>query len=153
MTPLAELALKIAASNIGRKEATGNNDGPFVKMLQLLAVDGGHSMDNEPWCAMHATYCIQQAAAELKLISKIPLNPSSTSIYAFAKAHGLLMTSPAPGCIGLIKAPTGSGKTHDHTFLVYGVEDGYVDSTDGNWNNQVMQTKHKITDCDFVLIV
>lgn len=157
MTSLQQLALDIAISNIGRREATGHNDGPFVRMLQLLAVDGGHNMEGEPWCAMFATYCIRQAAAELGLSIKVKLSPSSTYIYSCAKQDGLLLAVPVAGCIGLIRAPAGSGKTHDHTFFVEAtselVKPLVVFSIDGNWCNQVKQTVHLIDKCDFVSIV
>lgn len=150
MSPLSQLSLQIAISNIGRKEATGNNDGPFVHMLQLLAVDGGHSLYQQPWCAMFTMYCTSQAAAELSLVLKTKLTPSSTVNYALAKSGGYIMEKPIAGCIGLIRAPAGSGKTHDHTFLVESVGQSTVNGVDGNWANQVMRTVHEISNCDFI---
>jgi hypothetical protein len=149
---LSALALSIAISNIGRKEATGNNDGCFVHMLEYLMAGGGHSMDGQPWCAAFATYCINQAAQELKRLSPLPLNPSSSDLYSIGKSKGILMSAPTAPCIGLIRAAPGGPKTHDHTFFVESISGSFVNSVDGNWNNQVMRTNHFISACDFLSI-
>jgi hypothetical protein len=146
-------ALKIAISKLGIKEATGNNDGVFVVMLQRWLDAGAGWMEHQPWCATFATWCIYQAAKPLGLTPKIPRCGSSTSLYAWGKQNGQLLAAPVPGCIGLMKGSGGTpGKTHHHTFLVEQVHlaEGYVNGVDGNWRNAVSRTRHLIAECDFL---
>lgn len=55
--PKVSLLLKIASSQIGIREATGNNDGPQVE--KYLAYTGNKK--GEPWCAAFVSWVFGQA--------------------------------------------------------------------------------------------
>ena len=156
---LGEVALDVAREHLGKKEATGKNDGPFVAMLQNWIDGASNWMDRQPWCAAFATWCVYIAAKRLGLTPKLPKSASSTSLYAWAKKTGnVLPGAQGHYCIGLIKGSGGiPGKTHHHTFIANGLSmtDGqdWVWGIDGNWKNAVSRTQHKIADCDFIRIV
>lgn len=150
---LGEMTLVVAREKLGIKEATGKNDGPFIQMVQRWVARGASWLDNQPWCACFATWCVSEAAKRLGMKAVLPRNASSSSLYRWFKANNFLLAKPEPYCVGLLRGgPTG----HRHTFLVGGPEpiDGeYVWSIDGNWANAVSRTKHKISECDFGKIV
>lgn len=146
---LGEAAVEVAKTKLGEKEATGKNDGPFVRMLQRWVAAGDSWLDGQPWCACFASWCVYQAASKMGSKPKMPKSASSTSLYAWFKKNGKL-SAPAPGCIGLLKGTGGSsGKTHHHTFLVEAIEGEYVHGIDGNYKNAVGRSKRLAALCDF----
>lgn len=149
---VADRALLIALSFLWVREATGENDGPETNMFQEYV--GGKSEHGEPWCACFRSYCLGNAHDIVKSQTKNVVSDSSTAIYAWAKTNNLVLTGPIIGCTGLLKGDggNGSGKTHHHTFAVLSVDiaNEVVWSVDGNWQNGVRITSHKISDCDFV---
>ena len=150
---LATESLKEGLSHLGVKEVTGHNDGPFINMIQKWY--GGAGELGAPWCALFCMWCIYTAAAKLGITPKLPKSDSSTDLYAFAKKHGLLLSAPIPGCIGLMKGDGGDpSKDHHHTFRVRTVDavQGIVNGLDGNWTNAVALTTHRIGDCDYVAV-
>lgn len=149
---LAHQTLEIAKTKLGIKEATGHNDGPFIKKVLNWAAG---LMEGNPWCASFATWCMYQAAVQVNQTPVLKRSASSTSIYADAKRKNLVLHAPIVNCIGLIRGTGGTTwKTHHHTFLVESVDlfHGDVHGIDGNWSNAVRRTSHKIKDCDFVAI-
>jgi hypothetical protein len=152
---LAAATVAFALKKVGQKEATGHNDGKFVRKIQDF-IDGlGKWMDGQPWCAAFATWCIYQVADGVNQTPILKKNGSSTSIFAEAKKKNLVLHYPIPHCIGLLRGDGGTpGKTHHHTFLVTDVDpkQGVVFGVDGNWKNAVSRTVHKIYQCDFVAI-
>lgn len=147
---LADAALKIAIDCLGKKEATGNNDGEFVNMVQEFV--GGIREHGLPWCASFRSWCMVQTG----LNPVTPKSDSSTWLYSYAKSNGLLLEKPIPGCTGLVKAKESEhGKTHVHTFAVIGLDEsnGTVHSVDGNHRNMVEKAIHKISECDFMACV
>ncbi len=146
---LADLALRIAMENVGETEATGHNDGAFVNMVQEFV--GGKPEHGAPWCACFRSWCM----AETGMRPKTPKSDSSTWLYHYGKLNGLILKDPIPGCTGLVRGGQVNGKTHHHTFTVIDVnlEQGVVDSVDGNWGNAVSLTQHRIKDCDFMACV
>lgn len=162
MIDLATKSLDIARGYIGTHEKTNHNDGPFVEMLQRWMEGEGQTwMTGQPWCACFVSWCISQAAVWMGIHPVMPKSASSSQIYAWAHMHGCLLDKPEGICIGLIRAPDGSGKTHEHTFFANALPENLPDgqdwvwSVDGNWNNSVCRPvpQHKIKDCDFVKIV
>lgn len=150
-TRLASKAVSIALEELGVKEATGHNDGPLIKLW--LAFCG--LAEGNPWCTSFASWCVYKAAAELGVKPIMPKSGSSTTLYAFARSHGMLLQAPEPFCIGLLKGNGGTpGKTHHHTFLVVAVDlaGGVVHGVDGNWHNAVTRTVHPIAACDFMAV-
>lgn len=57
MTPLAQKTLQIAKTKVGQREATGRNDGPFVRLLQRWAAKGGTWLDNGKTKCQFACIC------------------------------------------------------------------------------------------------
>lgn len=153
---LADMSLKIAQFFKGYKESTGNNDGPLCGLLDCFIVGSFNSlgwMQSQPWCAAFASFCIYLASAALGITCHFPKSAASTEIWAWAVAGGYTLPKPIPGCVGLLKASAGSGKTHDHTFRVTAVNsNGSVSSFDGNWSNAAGATTHPIDLCDFVMV-
>lgn len=144
MNALQQKTLQVAKTKVGEKEATGRNDGPFVRMLQRWAAKSGTWLDNQPWCVMYATWCVWEAARNLGTVSIIPERASSSRLYAWAKVHGKLLPKPVDGCIGLVRnggsgdqdGGSNRGKTHIHCFLVHTVEpSGKLITLEGNWKN------------------
>lgn len=148
---LGQKTLEIAESEIGQKEATGHNDGPFVEMLDRWMDEGAGWMKGQPWCITFALWCVYRAALALGIKSGLPKFDGTSGLYAWFKAHGLLLTAPVPNCLGMVRGNGGTpGKTHHHTFIVKAVRsDGFVDSVDGNISNSVCRNQHAIADCDF----
>lgn len=150
---LAAQGLIQVKSHLGQHEATGRNDGPYVDSLEAWMYGPTKSNTEAPWCAIERSKDSFDAANILKIERVLPKTDSSTFLYGWAKQHNLLLDTPIPGCIGLIKAPAGSGKTHEHTFRVETVDlvKGVVHSADGNWANSVCETVHPISNCNFVV--
>lgn len=150
-------ALLVATENLGKKELTGHNDGPFVRMIQRFVAGLSSWLDGQPWCCCFSTWCVYEAATRLGLRPAVPFMPksaSSSSLYAWHKSKGFLLQVPIPGCIGYLKEtdPT-TGKTHKHTFIVESLDHDSVNSIDGNWKNAVSRAKHPIVACDFGAIL
>lgn len=149
---LAAEALAFALKWVGQREATGHNDGAFVNKVQEFV--GGKGEDGAPWCACFYSYCNYNA--DPGIVPVTPKSDSSTSLYAWAKAHGYLLPHPIPGCLGLLRGTGGTaGKTHHHTFRVMTVDTaaGVVHTVDGNESNMVRTTTHPISACDFAVCI
>lgn len=146
---LPEKIVEIAKTKLGEKEATGKNDGPFVQMLQRWVAAGETWLDGAPWCACFATWVVYQAAGELGITPRMPKSASSTTLFSWFKKNGRLVQDPYPGCIGLVKAKPGSGKTHSHTFIVQEYKRDRVRGIDGNYKNAVSRSHRRREDCDF----
>lgn len=151
---LPKKAVDFASAHLGEKEATGNNDGPFVEGLQAWLDKGTGWMHLQPWCACFASWCIDQASDMLGVKPRLPRLGSTTDIYNWFKNNGMLLDQPTPYCIGMLKGDGGvRGKSHHHTFFVESIDGEFVNGIDGNWQNAVSRTHHAIKDCDFGPIV
>lgn len=151
---LSTLTVRLALSFIGEKEATGQNDGPFVEMLQSWMDEGEGWMKGQPWCATFASWVIARAGLDLGVSPRVPKSASTTDLFNWFKAKGLLLASPTENCIGMLRGDGGTpGKNHHHTFLVEKVVGATVHGIDGNWQNSVCRTVHNISECDFGPIV
>lgn len=151
---LGKTTLEIASTYLGEAELTGNNDGPFVENIQKWLDKGTGWMTAQPWCAAFASWCIEQASVKLGATVRLPPLGSTTDIYNWFKNKGMLLTDPAPNCIGMLKGGGGvPNKSHHHTFFVESIDGDFVNGIDGNWQNAVSRTHHAIKDCDFGPIV
>jgi hypothetical protein len=147
---LGELTLEVAQSKIGEKEATGKNDGAFVEAVQDFVDGESDFMRGQPWCAAFFSWCVYRAANRLAHTPRMPKFGSSTAIFVWLSKNSLVLPAPKVGSVGLVREKRkDSKKTHNHTFVVKAVEGDSVVSIDGNVKNQVSETKHKISDCDF----
>lgn len=158
LDPLQQKTLQIAKGKLGQREATGRNDGAFMRLLQRWAAKGYAWLDNQPWCVMFATWCIHEACRALGRASRIPERASSSRLFAWYRREGLLLARPIPGCVGMVRAGRRTGSdgggragwlTHSHTFLVHDVRNGMVVGVDGNYRNAVGWSKRPVGDCDY----
>lgn len=149
---LAKAAVKFALQQLGNKEATGHNDGPFVKAIARWYANGAEWMDGQFWCTTFVTWCIYRVAGEMNITPILNKNNSATTLKKEAEEKGLVLEYPVVNCIGLL--PTPDGLKFEHAFLVYEVDpaNGVVFSIDGNWGNAVAKTMHKIEGCTFVAV-
>lgn len=157
LTPLQRRSLQIAKRHVGEREATGRNDGAAVRFWQRLVAKGATWLDNQPWCVCFATGVVYLAGKELGISPALPLNASSSSLYAWAKREGQLLPGPVEGCIGVVRAPKGGsagGKSHTHTFLVHTVQpEGVLVTVEGNFRNSVGWNRRRAPfGCDWVEI-
>lgn len=166
LTTWEQRTLQFAKDKLGQREATGHNDGKLPHLVQRFIAAGAAWLDNQPWCACFAIWCIYQAAGALKLKPSIPKTASSSALYAWYRHvwHGLL-EQPHPGCVGMVRG----GRTgHRHTFLVHDVEDRlgrsvlrgtldpaavgpacFVVGVDGNLKNAVGWSRRPVSACDY----
>lgn len=149
-TALEQRTLQIAKSFVGVREATGQNDGPVVSRFQRFVANGASWLLGKAWCVCFVVYCVKRAAADRGLRSRLPLTASSSALYKWLKAQGLLLKEPRPGCIGFLR---GGETGHRHTFLVHDVEDGVLVTVEGNLRNGVRWNRRPISGCDFGRIV
>lgn len=147
---LQEMTLSVAREYLGKKEASGKNDGAFVRLVQLFVAKGSAWLENQPWCVCFVTFCVHQAALILGEKTQLPREASSARLAKWFKERELLTDKPSERCIGLIKDPK---KGFRHTFLVGGIQGDFVWGIDGNWQNAVTRTQHKIKDCMFGPII
>jgi len=157
LTRLQQRSLQIAKRHVGEREATGRNDGAAVRFWQRLVAKGYSWLDNQPWCVCFATGVVYLAGKELGVTPELPLNASSSSLYAWAKRQGKLLPQPVDGCIGVVRAPVGGsaeGRSHTHTFLVHTVHpNGVLASVEGNFRNAVGWNQRRVPyGCDWVEI-
>lgn len=162
MTELQQRTLQVAKAKVGQREATGRNDGPFVRMLQRFVANGAAWLDGQPWCIMFVTWAIHAAAKDLNIKPVVPKNASSSSLYQWARRNAMLLTHPVAGCIGLVRrggrgdsdGRSSAGKSHIHGFLVHTVEaDGTLVTVEGNFSHAVKwNRRRKPYNCDFVQI-
>jgi hypothetical protein len=162
LSKLEQRALQIAKRHVGEREATGRNDGPAVRFWQRLVAKGYTWLDNQPWCVCFATGVVHLAGKELGVSPRLPLNASSSSLYAWAKRNGKLLPKPVDGCIGIVRrggagdhdGGANAGKTHVHTFVVHtAYPNGTLATIEGNFRNSVCWNQRRAPyGCDWVRI-
>lgn len=162
LTPLEQRSLQVAKRHVGEREASGRNDGAAVRFWQRLVAKGATWLDNQPWCVCFATGVVYLAGKELGMKPKLPLNASSSSLYAWAKREGQLLPKPVDGCIGVVRrggqgdqdGAAYAGKSHTHTFVVHTVEaNGTLVTVEGNFRNAVCWNRRRAPyGCDWIAI-
>jgi hypothetical protein len=123
-----ERALTIAGLMVGWvKEATGQNDGPWVEAIQRVT----GNKRGDPWCASFITFCLDLAYA-----GKNPLKRSASCdlLLEYARVKGWLTNDLAkvqPGDLFLVmKTPTDAV----HVGFVTSVGKASVKTLEGNTN-------------------
>lgn len=129
-------ALDAARSQLGVREATGNNDGIPSKRY----MDGR----KEPWCANFVSWAFRQTGHPL------PGNQRSLASVQYMedqmkKAGKFHRGTPAAGDVIFFKNRGGSDSGPGrHVGIVEKVENGYVYTIEGNSSNGVNRRKYKL---------
>jgi hypothetical protein len=153
---LAEMSLVVAREKLGIKEATGNNDGPFIRMIQRIVARGYKWLDNQKWCCIFVTWAIHEAAKRMGITAKSPYDASCTSYYKWLKKNGHLLDHAEPFCIGFVPKKNGAPETFEHVFFVGGpdpFEGEWMWTLEGNLGNKVTRNKRRIAGYKFAKIV
>jgi len=124
-----------ARSHIGKKEATGRNDGEFVERVL-----GGHGERGNAWCAAFALRCYEWGGA------KLPVNfwmcRRVATLYDALERDGAVLgphEPPEPGDIAIwlgLSAHSASGAS-GHVGIVVDVRGRAIDVIEGNAGNAV----------------
>jgi hypothetical protein len=127
--------LKVAQKEIGVREVPpGSNRGPRVEeYLKSVGVDPGG-----PWCAAFVYWCFDQACSNLG--RQNPVFKTGSCMDHWRKTKGEKITSTnainnpslvEPGSVFIIRR----GDWQGHTGLVLSISDGYINTIEGNTNN------------------
>lgn len=142
-SPFQRRVLQVAKRYLGVGEATGQNDGPQVSAFQRWF---STAFARSPWCVLFVGFCCHKAAKELETFSQFPRTASSSALFRWYKARGLLLKTPVAGCVAMIRG----GKTgHYHTCFVHNVEDGRVLTVEGNFRNRVAWNRRLTSTADY----
>lgn len=135
-SPVAGSVLDAARSQIGVREATGNNDG--------VPAERYSNGQQEPWCANFVSWCFRQAGHPL------PGNQeaigSCDTMAAELRARGALFQSgertPQPGDVIFFGQPG----DYTHVGIVERVEGGKVYTVEGNSGDRVTERSYDLGD-------
>lgn len=122
----ARLLFRLAAEAcVGIQEATGQNDGKMVELIQKTIGDAV----GEPWCMAFVQTCI--AYAEVKTGVKSPIIPSEhcQTVYNKTPRAQRVKLVPLPGAL-MIFADV--GKSSGHVEVVLGSDGNTVHCVGGN---------------------
>lgn len=121
---IAGNALRIAATQLGVREATGHNDGPAVESyLRSVGLGKGYA-----WCASFVYWCFNQAAKEAGVPN--PLPQTGGVLDHLSKTKGAIVHTPQPGDVFIMDFGEGKG----HTGIVKEVRADKIFTIEGNTN-------------------
>ena len=124
--------LKIAAAEIGVREAMGRNDGARVEeYLRYTGLGSGHE-----WCAAFVSWCYGQA----RLPS--PRNPWSPALFPHARRYQFGERVVLPADLFAIYGST--AKRINHVGIVQRQEGSYIRTIEGNSNNRVESRRRHV---------
>ncbi len=137
--PVGLGALRAAQSQVGVREATGNNDGiPSQRYMNGR---------KEPWCANFVAWSFRQAGQELpgNQRSLASVQYMEDQMKAAGKWHARDASPPQPGDIIFFKnrgdSDSGPGR---HVGIVERVENGRVYTIEGNSSNAVSRRSYPV---------
>lgn len=108
------------------REATGQNDGPWVEAIQRTT----GNKKGDPWCASFVSFVLDIA---YKDAPPLPGTASCDVLLEYARQHQLLTETPEPGDLFLVmRTPTDAV----HTGLVAGVTPDTISTIEGNTNRE-----------------
>jgi hypothetical protein len=152
ISPLQVSVVEIAAKEIGVVEdPPGSNSGPRVnEYLSSVGLAPGYA-----WCAGYVYWCFGEAAAKLNRAN--PVVKTAGCIDHWRRTLGYKIAAKGaianpsliePGSIFIMSRGGGQG----HTGIVKSVNDGYIDTIEGNTNSSfsaegggVFELRRKIT--------
>lgn len=120
------LFVEAAKSCVGIREATGNNDGPMVELIQKT-VDGhaGH----EAWCMAFVQTCLAYVETKTGVKSPIVASEHCMSVFRATRPELRVRLNPLPGAIVIWK----HGSTDNgHTGVVLGADESTFTAVEGN---------------------
>lgn len=127
---LAKTSLKHAITQLGvREQPKGSNSGPQVNSyLKAVGLNPGY-----PWCMAFVYWCVNQAAAELKVKNPLVRTAGVLRQYNETTLRKVPNRSKGvkPGDIFIMRFGHGTG----HTGFVEKVEKGIVYTVEGNTND------------------
>lgn len=124
---LAKL-IEFATKEVGVREV-GDNSGKRVREYQAATTLGG---SHWPWCAAFVAFIIALVCRALKIKNLWCNSASCDVILAFARAQGILHSTPQPGDVFLVMA---SKYDATHTGFVISVNGARFTEISGNTNN------------------
>jgi hypothetical protein len=120
---IADRILKIAAKEVGNKEAGDSNAGPQVAKYFN---ETGYPLGN-PWCGAFVQWVFLKAGINLAPTRVV----SVESFYNYARDHGWLVSIPKPGDLATYRSGDGI-YDNGHIGIVVGVANGQYQQIDGN---------------------
>jgi hypothetical protein len=143
--PLGRMALLLARDEVGVREMPpGSNRGPRVEQYQRGVLGDGDYLVGLRWCGRFARWCFELAAQRLghpRLFAGWGDLASAHKWHDQAKLHRSWTAEPAPGRVGLLLRPDGTG----HVMLVCKVELAQVVTIEGNEANQVAVRRRPVS--------
>lgn len=121
------LFLQACCACVGIREATGNNDGPMVELLQKTI----GSASQEAWCMSFMQTCI--AYAEVKAGAKSPLVASEhcLTVWSETPVEQRVKIYPLPGAVVIWRH---GNTSNGHTGCVLGTDGNTFQGVEGNTN-------------------
>lgn len=134
---LAAINIARAEMKAGAREIGGNNKGRFV--AKYLSPAGLHPP--QAWCAAFVSWCLQQARRKLEVGPALPYMVSARNLFLAARAAGLALTEPEPGCLIFWKRAL---PWQGHVGFVTAVEDGSIETIEGNRGPRVQTYRYQL---------
>lgn len=133
--------IRIAADEIGVREATGNNDGARVEdYLGYTGLGKGYA-----WCAAFVSWCYGQAGLPE------PRNPWSPALFPNTRTYCRGDACRRPTLIKTVEAADVFGiygqqdKRINHVGLVKNIQGNYLITIEGNSNNRVESKRRHLS--------
>jgi hypothetical protein len=124
MSPIAQKALAIAASQVGIREATGRNDGPEVeKYLASVRLGSGY-----PWCQAAVHWCYSEAVKGTNWKNQVPKTGGVLKHWNLSSCKKF--SSPEPGDLFVMEFKGGTG----HIGFIEKVSGEFIHTIEGNTN-------------------
>jgi hypothetical protein len=147
MSQIASNVVAIEATQVGVKEATGNNDGLMVSRYQAVVGLG----QGDAWCAAFQMWALEKAG-----VKGWPVSGYVPTVWDWCEGHGVLKPQPRVGA-WVMYQDNGSPSMY-HIGIVEKVHaNGTFDAIEGNeadmvkrtFNNPVPGSKADRTACKF----
>lgn len=123
------VALNVAAGEIGVKEIGYTNTGKRVREYQAATTLGGTGWS---WCAAFIAWIMAAVARSLSLNQFWSNSPDCDEILTFARRRGIVYETPEVGDVGLVMK---SQNDATHIFQVEAINGDHLTTIEGNTNN------------------
>ncbi len=136
--------INLARSQIGLKEATGNNDGPEIEKFT--------GNRKEPWCAHFVAWLFREIGKPLPTDIKPSISQHNplASVSHMKKVFDKNKWTVAEPVVGGVVFFTTRGQSDSgpgrHVGVIESVESDCFFTIEGNWGNSVKRVKRKKSD-------